>query len=729
MKKIIRLARLELSILFYSPIAWLVLIVFMIQAGITYTEQLYNQETQQQLERPLSSLTLVLFGGDNGMFKSIQDNLYLYIPLLTMGLFSRETSSGSIKLLLSSPITVAQIVLGKFLTIMIYALLLAFMMFGYASAAYLSVENFDLPIVLGGIFGLYLLILAYAAIGLFMSSLTNYQVVAAISTLAILAALNFIGEIGQQYDLIRDITYWLSMAGRTEKMVNGLIISRDVIYFLLFIMLFLILTMMKLAAGRQKRSFGVRVLRYGALLISVIAVGYITSLPALTGYLDTTRFKNRTLTEFSQSYTSRFTEPVTITAYTNVAHYTAGFGAPKNRIGDMGQFEKYQRFMPGLKMEYVAYYDEPLDFNDTTKTLVERAKRSSEALGFNFNKLLKPEEIRKMVDLSAEDRRFVRMVTYKGKSVPLRMFDDMFVYPFESEITAALKRLLDDPARVGFITGNEERSTDKYGDREYKAITKGLGVRSALINQGFVTQNIDLSKGEPIPDSLSVLVLADPAQTYPAEQQQKIIAYLQQGGNMLIAGEPGKEKHVNPILSALGVSMNAGTLQEKTENFEPELIQAKLTPEAAAEPLGMKFYDDAVVTLNGATALTSESGGEYRKIPLLINRSKEPVGFALTRNVGKREQRIIVMGDADFMSNVEMSRNTPNTVNVLFTTRAFRWFSNGEFPVSPSRPKGTDTKITISRSGVNQQKALFLGVLPLLIAVTGATTLVRRKRK
>ena len=72
-----------------------------------------------------------------------------------------------------------------------------------------SIVNFDWPPVLVALLGLYLLICAYSAIGLFMSSLTNYQVVAALGTLAVLAVLQFIGTFGQEYDFVREITYCL----------------------------------------------------------------------------------------------------------------------------------------------------------------------------------------------------------------------------------------------------------------------------------------------------------------------------------------------------------------------------------------------------------------------------------------------------------------------------------------------------------------------------------------
>ena len=104
MKKIFKIARLELSILFYSPIAWLLLILFIIQAGMAFFTRFDSFDLTRQMGQPLKYITYEMFCNNYyGIFTTIQKNLYLYIPLLTMGLISRERSSGSIKLLFSSP--------------------------------------------------------------------------------------------------------------------------------------------------------------------------------------------------------------------------------------------------------------------------------------------------------------------------------------------------------------------------------------------------------------------------------------------------------------------------------------------------------------------------------------------------------------------------------------------------------------------------------------------------
>ena len=94
----------ELRVLFFSPIAWMVLVVFAFQLGVGYCDRLSDGLRSLAMGYSLYNATASLIGGYRGVFSEMLNNLYLYIPLLTMGLMSRELSSGSIKLLYSSPV-------------------------------------------------------------------------------------------------------------------------------------------------------------------------------------------------------------------------------------------------------------------------------------------------------------------------------------------------------------------------------------------------------------------------------------------------------------------------------------------------------------------------------------------------------------------------------------------------------------------------------------------------
>ena len=88
--------------------------------------------------------------------------------------------------------------------------------------------------------------------------------------------------------------------------------------------------------------------------------------------------------------------------------------------------------------------------------ILKRAKKKN----FNPKKLKSAEEQKEKIDLAKENYRFVRVVERgSGEQARLRLFDDMEYHPSETEISAALKKMLVTPVKVGAITGHQERST------------------------------------------------------------------------------------------------------------------------------------------------------------------------------------------------------------------------------------------------------------------------------
>src|SRR6185295_3682513 len=99
------------------------------------------------------------------------------------------------------------------------------------------------------------------------------QVVAAVSTFIMIGILSYIGRLWQGIDFVRDLTYFLSLSGRTELMLFGLITTKDVIYFLIIIYIFLGLSIYKLKAGRESRPAMVKAGRYAFIVVSALVIG------------------------------------------------------------------------------------------------------------------------------------------------------------------------------------------------------------------------------------------------------------------------------------------------------------------------------------------------------------------------------------------------------------------------------------------------------------------------
>ena len=200
MKVIYRIAKTELQMLFYSPIAWLLLVCFVIQTGIIFSGffEYFVRGMEEYGRAWRASRTLFAVGDQGlGLWPQVLNFLYFYIPLLTMGMVSRDLGSGSIKLLYSSPISSTQIILGKFLCMVFYALILMAVLCVYLIIGWSTIENFEAGWVLCGLLGVFLVVCTYMAVGIFMSSLTTYQIIAAVGTFIILMLLNMVGGWGQ----------------------------------------------------------------------------------------------------------------------------------------------------------------------------------------------------------------------------------------------------------------------------------------------------------------------------------------------------------------------------------------------------------------------------------------------------------------------------------------------------------------------------------------------------
>ena len=751
MKIIYRIALAELQSLFYSPVAWLILIVFTIQCSFAFTGVVDANVVRKAMGYGVGNLTLDIYAGMHGFFKTLQEYLYLYIPLLTMGLMSGELSSGSIKLLYSSPVRNSQIILGKYLSMLVYGLVLIGIICVYVIYSAFVVKQLDVSMVLTGLLGIYLLICAYAAIGLFMSSITSYQVVAAMGTLAIFALLNVIKGIGQNIDFVREITYWLSINGRCNEFVRGMICSEDLLYFLIVIVLFLTLSILRLKAIRQKTPWKISLGKYAAVVIFAVVIGYFSARPSLKCFYDATRTKQQTLTENSQKILSRATGGLTMTTYVNCLDEFSWTGEPANRLYDQRRFEQYTRFKPEIKMKYVYFYDKSQNerLYSLNQGLTDREImiKLSVAQGLDTNMYLRPEEIKQVIDLSSEDNHVVRVLEREnGRKVFLRMFRDMWIYPGEAEVTAAIRQLVDDDLPVvGFLTGHGVRNSEKAGDRDYRYFVQERVYRRALINQGFAIENVNLE--DEIPEQVNILVVADMQTALSQEEMEALEKYIARGGNLIVAGDVGRAPVMNPIIASFGVQFMTGQIVQQNKDFMMDLVFAK--PQKDLGNLSYMFdaLVERVITMPGCVGLEYEQKPGFTIIPLLMSETQGcwnevetmnfidekaelnvkageveqayPLALALSREIAGKQQKIVILGDTDCMSNAEMkaNRDKVNAGNGMFILSIFNWMTDGEFPIDVRRPATPDNDLYVGVDGMKITRYAFWGFSLLLLVV------------
>ena len=767
MRRIFKIAKAELFTLFYSPIAWMIWIVFAFQTGMNFTEHLQEVVRAQDIGFGNAFITANIFSGNLGLFTIVQGYLYLYIPLMTMGLMSREFSSGSIKLLYSSPVTSAQIIYGKFLAMMIYSLLLLGVLMIYAVIGMCTVKDFDWPSVLSGLLSLYLLMCAYAAIGLFMSSLTAYQVVAALGTLVLLGALSYMNKVWQDIDFVRDITYWLSISGRCNAMIAGLICSEDVLYFILVIAMFITLSIQKLQSNRTHSPFTVVWGKYALVVLAAMMLGYATSRPMLMAYYDTTATKRNTLTPNSQAIMAKLDGGLTITTYVNLLDREYYHGIPSQVNVDKERLEQYIRFKPETRLKYVYYYDKPsnnprLDFVYKNKTLAEMAKKEAEIRDLDINMFLTPEQIKKQVNLTDEGNTFVRLVEREnGQKAWLRIYDDMEKFPSEAEVSAVFKRMVMKLPKIGFLQGQGERTIEGDRIKDYTLFSSVKTFRYALTNQGCDVEELDLTGNQEIPKGIDIIVIADMKEALDTATKRKLDAYIANGGNLAVTLKPGSPV-MESFIEQFGVKTVPGQLVQPKLDVAANVVMA--VPTEAAEELAdvyrlMRERHRYVGMVKSAGLVFSPDKG-FNAIPVLrtvdslktwnelqtidfVNDSATldaasgeradsfVTAYALSRKVGKKEQRIMILGDADCISNGGM---TPpirryGAANFSMIPGMFHWLSYGTVPVDVSRPRSKDTEASLTKESVKVMKYALTWVIPGLLLIGSSILLIRRKRK
>jgi ABC-2 type transport system permease protein len=257
MKYIWVIAKKEVHSLFVSPIAYVVLTGFLLLGGWFFFNLLFRFNYLLTLYTSFQNV-----GGAQGLnlneyviaplLQNLTIILLIMVPLITMRTFAEERKTGTYELLLTSPLTVTQIVLGKFLGCLFFIFVMILLTGIYPAILFLY-GNPELGVLASGYLGLFLLTVVFVSVGLFTSSLTENQIVAAVSCFVILLFLYILSWPAETTGAaLGGILKYLSVVEHFSEMVKGLIDTKDLVYFLTLILLSLFLTHRCVEASRWK---------------------------------------------------------------------------------------------------------------------------------------------------------------------------------------------------------------------------------------------------------------------------------------------------------------------------------------------------------------------------------------------------------------------------------------------------------------------------------------------
>ena len=246
---ILVIARHEIKLLFLSPLAWIILAVVQTLLGYLFLAQIDNFFLLQPQLLHLKNTPGVTDIIVAPLFQLAAIILLIIMPLVTMRSIAEEKQNKTLSLLISSPISMSDIILGKFLGLFFFVFILVslLMLMPLSLTPGTSLD-------FGKLFSIYvsmlLLLASFAAIGLYLSALTENQTIAAVGTFGVLLMLWVIDWLAESLEAEQNIVAYLSLLQHHQNMLEGLINSSDIAYYLILITIFLVLSIRQLDRER-----------------------------------------------------------------------------------------------------------------------------------------------------------------------------------------------------------------------------------------------------------------------------------------------------------------------------------------------------------------------------------------------------------------------------------------------------------------------------------------------
>jgi len=253
--KIWAIFKKEMRLYFTSPVAWVVLTIFLLIAGYFFysifaffTQASIQSAMNPQMGRELNVTDSVM----RPLFSNISVILLLLMPLVTMRLFAEERRAGTIELLLTYPVRDGAVLAGKYLAALgLYAIMIGLTLLYPAIVVYFA--RLEWGPVFTGYLGLLLMGATFIAVGVFTSSLTENQIVAAITTFGVLLIFWILGwSADYAGGTAGRVLQFLSILEHNDSFSKGVVDTKDVLYYVNFTVLALFLTLRSLEARRWK---------------------------------------------------------------------------------------------------------------------------------------------------------------------------------------------------------------------------------------------------------------------------------------------------------------------------------------------------------------------------------------------------------------------------------------------------------------------------------------------
>ncbi len=685
--------RAELRRLLRAPMLWLVYALMMFLLGYLFLTFLDNfrlliEPTNVGASQPKGVTDTVVLP----VLTWAGILLLAIIPLLTAGAISEARRSGRWTLLAASPAKPWQIVSGIYLA-HLTTLTLAILLIALIPVSLYASTEVDTGKILFSLFALWLMTASFLAAGIYCSAVHKESAIVVLLAYSLLLFL-FVLQLSANLPGVNSgLLYYLSHWSHFPSMLDGRLSSVDIIYYLVFLLLFLLLAIRKVASySRPQYSWSEKA--RSLLKQFVVLAGLFIMLWLSLHYPFQTDIS---------SYTNNSVDPLTISRLKQMPDEIRITAVVENKPALHRQIKRlislYQLVKPNIKLNFVNLQEHHLTNTDDLNTkgyLLMEYQQHQEKV-FSTNKGL---------------------------------------------IAVAIGKLLKPQQDwILFLEGHGERSI--FDDR-----VKGFEKAAQFLKQqGYQIAPLNLLQTKTIPDNTTVLVIAAPAQDLLKGEAEQLLNYVKSGGNLLWLHDEQSMKGLGGLMALLPFEFMPGIIVDSNTRLRDLLgvqhpavipvvnfasLNVSMNGETVVLPLARGLvpktdtnWSDEPVLLSNDTSWneTGELQGQVNFDEKTEQQGPLTVGIQFSRTQDKTQQRIAVIGDADFMSNDYLGLLS----NSKLTQKLFDWLSRNNMTIEPihSIP---DSKLEMSQLKLNIIGLFYLLVLPLLLMGYGAWQWRRAKR-
>lgn len=530
------------------------------------------------------------------VLQSIVFTFIVTIPILTMRTLSEERKNKTDQLILTAPVSVGKIVLGKYLALATVLFLpTAFM--GILPLFLMQGGEFRLGVSYASLLGFFLYGCLALAVGLFLSSLTESVVIAAVLSFGALflgyimpGISNLLTSTGTSAvtTVIANVLSCFDMVSRFDTLSSGYFELEAVAYYLTAVILALFCT----AQTIQKRRYnisggGLKVGAYsvtGILLMIALTVAVnlgLNYVPEQYSSFDLTENRLYALTDETKAFLSGLSEDVTIYVLAEDGAGDADLSKTLERMADQSAHVKIKYVSPAKNPNFYQNYT---DVQPSSGSLIVEGERRSTVVDYG--------------DIYTYEMDYS---TYSYQTTG---------YDGEGQVVSALAYVTTEDMPVFYAIGG-------HGELELEE-----KFSNTITKENATCETLMLYSVDEIPEDAQGVILNAPTSDYSKEDAEKIIAYLEKGGNALIVSTmaEGEMTNFKSILDFYGISEVDGIIVEQDRNYYyqnpyylfPEIASAQVT-----EPLadGLVFapfskglsYDDTADEIHYTPLLTTSS--------------------------------------------------------------------------------------------------------------------------